>query len=62
MPSHKFRVGDTRHFTPSAFDRAAPRGAYQIVRLLPPEQLGYQYRVRCVADGHERVVPEMQLA
>jgi hypothetical protein len=38
-----------------------PRGDYEIVRLLPAERLGNQYRVRSVADGHERVVPEMQL-
>ena len=61
MKSHKFRIGETRHFTPSAFDRAAPGGLYEIMRLLPPEALGNQYRIRCIADGHERVVPEMQL-
>lgn len=60
MP-HKFRVGETRQFSPSAFDQAAPRGIYEIVRLLPPGGLGNQYRVRCLADGHERVVPEVQL-
>lgn len=61
MQTHKYQVGETRHFTPSAFDRASPRGAYEIVRLLPPEHLGFQYRVRCIADGHERVVVESQL-
>ena len=61
MQAHKFQVGETRHFTPSAFDRSAPRGLYEIVRLLPAEGLGHQYRVKCVADGHERVVTESQL-
>jgi len=61
MQVHKFEVGETRHFTPSAFDRATPRGFYKIVRQLPPEGRGYQYRIKSVADGHERVVPESQL-
>ena len=61
MQDHKFQVGEIRNFTPSAFDRATPRGPYEIVRLLPAESLGHQYRVRCVADGHERVVTEGQL-
>jgi hypothetical protein len=61
MQPHKFHVGETLNFTPSAYDRATPRGAYEVVRLLPAEQMGNQYRVRCVADGHERVVAESQL-
>jgi hypothetical protein len=61
MQDHKFNVGETLQFTPSAFDRSAPRGLYEVVRLLPPGGLGQQYRVKCVADGHERVVAESQL-
>ena len=61
MQPHKFQVGETRHFRPSAFDRMTPRGLYEIVRLLPAEGLGHQYRVKSVADGHERVVTEGQL-
>ncbi len=61
MQVHKFQVGETRHFTPSAYDRAKPRGLYEIVRLLPAEGGGHQYRVKSVADGHERVVAESQL-
>ncbi len=61
MQDHKFQIGETLHFTPSAFDRSAPRGLYQVVRLLPAEHLGHQYRVKSVTDGHERVVSESQL-
>jgi hypothetical protein len=61
MQDHKFHVGETLQFRPSAFDRSAPRGAYEIVRLLPAEGFGHQYRVKCLADGHERVVTESQL-
>lgn len=61
MRDHKFAVGQTVHFTPGALDRAAPRGTYTIVRLLPPEAKNNQYRVKSTADGHERVVKESQL-
>ncbi|MEG3806673.1 hypothetical protein DBT53_002705 [Aerococcus mictus] len=34
---------------------------YTVVRLLPSEGLGYQYRVKNVTDGHERIVREGQI-
>lgn len=58
---HKFSVGQTVHFTPGAYDRAAPRGTYKVVRLLPPEARNNQYRIKSTLDGHERVVQEGQL-
>lgn len=62
MEDHKFTVGQTVHFTPGALDRAAPRGTYEIVRLLPPSASINQYRIKSTLDGHERVVQEGQLA
>ena len=62
MQTHKFQVGDTCHFRPSAFDRMARQGAYEVVRLLPAEGLGHQYRIKSTVDGHERVVSEAQLS
>lgn len=38
-----------------------PAGAYSIVRQMPPLQGRPQYRIRSVADGHERVVVEGDL-
>ena len=61
MEDHKFAVGQTVQFTPGALDRAAPRGTYTIVRLLPPAARVNQYRIKSTADGHERVVQEVQL-
>ena len=61
MYEHKFQVGDTLQYTPSAFDRGTPRGMYLIMRLLPAEGFGAQYRIKSVTDGHERVVLESQL-
>jgi hypothetical protein len=62
MEDHKFAVGQTVQFTPGALDRAAPRGTYKIVRLLPPSASINQYRIKSTLDGHERVVQEGQLA
>jgi hypothetical protein len=59
---HKFAVGQRVVFTPGALDRAAPRGTYEIVRLLPPSASINQYRIKSTLDGHERVVQEGQLA
>jgi len=50
------------NYTPSLFDRAAKRGAYLVVRSLPSDGRDNQYRIKCVLDGHERVVRESQLA
>jgi hypothetical protein len=41
--------------------RAAPEGRFEIVRLMPLEHGNYQYRIRSVMDGHERVVLEGEL-
>jgi len=61
LQDHKYAVGQTVQFTPGAFDRAAPRGTYTVVRHLPPESRNNQYRIKSTADGHERVVKESQL-
>jgi len=62
MPRHKFTVGQEVGFLPSAMDFNVPRGTYRIVRQLPLEAGGFQYRVKTVADGHERLISERQLA
>ncbi|HUA50761.1 MAG TPA: hypothetical protein VMB81_01280 [Candidatus Sulfotelmatobacter sp.] len=62
MQAPKFHVGDTCHFRPSAFDRVDWQGFYEVVRLLPAEGSGQQYRIKSVADGHERVATEAQLS
>jgi hypothetical protein len=42
--------------------KAALRGTYRIVRLLPPDANANQYRIKSTVDGHERVVRESQLS
>jgi hypothetical protein len=59
---HKFSVGQTLFFEPSIFEAGTRGGAYSVVRLLPAESGDNQYRLKNIADGHERVVRESQLS
>jgi hypothetical protein len=61
MAGHKFRVGQTVHFTSGALDRGGSSGVYQVTRLLPPEGDDHQYRIKSADEPHERVVKESQL-
>jgi hypothetical protein len=61
--SHKFAVGQTVHFTPSNAHNAIAGNCE--VRYLMPEsdlQLEPRYRIKNVAERHERVVTESDLA
>ena len=60
MKARKYRTGQTVTMTPNRA-RAAPKGRFEVTRLLPLEQGNYQYRIRSVTDGHERVVLESEL-
>lgn len=61
MQKHRFEVGETVEFTAGGSYPAAARGLYKVLRQLPSEGQGYQYRVKNLADGHERMVREGQL-
>jgi hypothetical protein len=61
MTPHRFAIGQTVEFQPSAFDRNIPRGPYTITRTLPGDDSGRSYRARGRADGIERVFREAQL-
>jgi hypothetical protein len=61
MKAHRFAVGQTVQFSPGPQSRAALRGSYKVVRLLPADQNDNQYRVKSTVDGHERVVKESQI-
>ncbi len=61
MQTHRFKVGKTVRFAPRGPERSTPAGQYEIVRLLPADGDDYQYRIKSLTDGHERVVKESQL-
>jgi hypothetical protein len=62
MAPRRFKLGDQVRLT---VDRSSgddnPQDVYTISRLLPPEGNVWQYRVKRVSDGQERVVTESQL-
>jgi hypothetical protein len=61
MVAHRFAAGQKVTMVPRRL-AATPKGSFQIVRLLPAERGVNQYRIRSLADGHERVVLEDEVA
>ena len=57
---HKFRVGQKVAFDAPSLQPAA-LGPYEIVRLLPHDGNRFHYRIKSVAESHERVAAEDQL-
>jgi hypothetical protein len=60
MAAHKFKSGQQVTVVPHR-PSGVTGGTFKIVRLLPEERGVWQYRVKCVADGHERVVLESDI-
>ena len=58
---HKFRIGETVHYTSGPYGRGGASGVYKVVHLLPPEGGDHQYRIKSASEPHERVVKESQL-
>ena len=61
MTAHKFKTGQQVTVVPSGIG-GLRGGAFTVVRPLPEERGVYQYRVKSVYDGHERVVLESELS
>lgn len=61
MQKHKYEVGETVEFVAGGSYAFKARGHYTVVRQLPAEGDGYQYRIKSLTDGHERMVREGQL-
>jgi hypothetical protein len=58
---HKFRVGESVHFTSGMAGRGGASGVYEVVRLLPTEGDEQQYRIKSATEPHERVAKQSQL-
>lgn len=61
MSDHKFKVNQLVDFVAWDF-RLTPLGQFEIVRVLPVEHGIHRYRIKSVADGHERVAVENELS
>jgi hypothetical protein len=61
MDTHKFKMGQRVTVAPNNRGGAWRGGTFTVVRPLPEERGVWQYRVKSVTDGHERVVSENDL-
>jgi hypothetical protein len=76
MSGHIFSVGDEVRLTGtlsatraeafleliSLSERGRVPKAWEVTRLLPADEAGFQYHVRCLHDGSERLAHERDLA
>ncbi|KLK93438.1 hypothetical protein AA309_08950 [Microvirga vignae] len=76
-PAHRFKVGDRVWIVRSSSGNAAeaflelvtladaaqrPQQIWEVVRLRPADEIGFQYHVKACENGQERLVREGQLA
>jgi len=59
--AHRFRIGDSVHFTAGLLGRGGASGVYEVVRLLPTDGDEQQYRIKSATEPHERVAKQSQL-
>jgi hypothetical protein len=60
MTAHKFKIGQLVTLHSKRHGVFAEQ--FEVVRLLPPANADFQYRVKSTRDGHERVVVESELS
>jgi hypothetical protein len=61
LSPHRFRIGDSVHFTSGMLGRGGVHGVYEVVRLLPTDGDEQQYRIKSMTEPHERVAKQSQL-
>ena len=62
LSDHKFKIGQSVHYTSGPHGRGTANGVYKITQLLPSEGDDRQSRIKSASEPHERVVRESQLA
>jgi hypothetical protein len=58
----KFRTGQRVTLAPSLTNRSAASGGYMVTRQLPERHGEFEYRIKSIAEPHERVARESDLA
>jgi hypothetical protein len=61
MAEYEFKIGEIVFFHPKV-SVDAPRGAYQILRRLPPSEGAFQYVIKSAYEDHQRVAREDELS
>ncbi len=62
MAARKFKTGQQVNVAANNRSGTMRGGTFTVVKLLPEERGLYQYRIKSVVDGHERVVLESELS
>jgi hypothetical protein len=62
MAIHKYKAGQKVTLAPNKYGVDRQDEPFEIVRALPEEHGVYQYRLKSIVDGHERVAMEAELA
>ncbi|TCH96453.1 hypothetical protein EJV46_20985 [Roseococcus sp. SYP-B2431] len=60
MAQHKFSVGQNVALVPSGFFNVK-RGPYKVLRILANDGIDWEYHVKHVGDGHERMVRQSEI-
>jgi hypothetical protein len=61
VSDHKFKVGQTVHYTSGPYPSSWRGGVFKIMQLLPPQGGDYQYRIKSADEPYDRVVKESEL-
>jgi hypothetical protein len=59
--AHKYKIGQSVHYSSNVMNRFGIRGSFRVVQLLPPEGDERQYRIKSASEPYERVAKESQL-
>jgi stalled ribosome rescue protein Dom34 len=57
----RFEAGESVRFNSPLIGDPGSAGIYNVLKVLPVERQGQQYRVKNSAEAYERVVNEIQL-
>jgi hypothetical protein len=62
MTGHKFHIGQSVQFSTKPFYVSAALGAFEVIKQLPERDGEFEYRIKNVAEPHERVARESELS
>jgi hypothetical protein len=61
LSEHKFKVGQSVHYSTGPYERSASSSIYRIMQLLPTDGDDRRYRIKSANEPHERVAKEIEL-
>jgi hypothetical protein len=62
LADHKFKIGQTVDFSPGRSTMTSMSRLYKIVKLLPPQDGQFLYRIKGSSEPFERIASERDLS